>query len=216
MRGKRLSHWPRGWQRRNIPAHAGKTKTAGNPKHSASEHPRACGENFLPGFLHRVVGGTSPRMRGKPSIRVISDTINRNIPAHAGKTCPILARASLTPEHPRACGENSRSLPPKPSWWNIPAHAGKTPAAAFWAPDSSGTSPRMRGKPVWEAARATIPRNIPAHAGKTPHLWDLDQAEAEHPRACGENRLDRTGLASRQRNIPAHAGKTQASFILDA
>ena len=49
----------------NIPAHAGKTHTCYVPTGSASEHPRARGENARarPGRVQRV--GTSPRTRGK-------------------------------------------------------------------------------------------------------------------------------------------------------
>ena len=114
-----------------------------------SEHPRACGENAAAGLGFRGGCGTSPRMRGKP--RGIGDQgkLRRNIPAHAGKTVERQPIIILGQEHPRACGENG--------WW------------LRCAPPGGGTSPRMRGKPIFSTFSTISGRNIPAHAGKTPH-----------------------------------------------
>ena len=86
MRGKLPKAFGRMWDHRNIPAYAGKTPGAPHLAEPSSEHPRVCGENvsLLRGL--GVVVGTSPRMRGKPSVRVCSKTTTR--------------------EHPRVCGEN--------------------------------------------------------------------------------------------------------------
>ena len=74
------------------------------------EHPRACGENIGSLFKAATGRGTSPRMRGKPNEQVENLYYERNIPAHAGKTSFKESNGSLSPEHPRACGENSRPL----------------------------------------------------------------------------------------------------------
>ena len=51
---------------RIIPAHAGQTRVPGSPVPPVSDHPRACGANYLTSG-HVVYGsGSSPRMRGKP------------------------------------------------------------------------------------------------------------------------------------------------------
>ena len=136
-----------------------------------------------------MLTGTSPRMRGKQRLKRSVDRVS--------------------PEHPRACGENP--LPHVPH------------------PHHPGTSPRMRGK-LLQLSMLKDAGNIPAHAGKTELDNYSDLSYKEHPRACGENLVAQpwsTGLigtsprmrGKRSRipawyscsgNIPAHAGKTQA------
>ena len=91
--------------------------------------------------------GTSPRMRGKPLLESHFAKINRNIPAHAGKTGSSSQPPATGAEHPRACGENFENL-----------------ARLYHI---IGTSPRMRGKPRFSGSQGKGVRNIPAHAGKT-------------------------------------------------
>ena len=111
---------------RNIPAHAGKTPKVPLCSWSATEHPRARGENLsgLPAKIGLI--GTSPRTRGKRQVGLSPVQRDRNIPAHAGKTAMPWANALPTAEHPRARGENANSLL---RWLRA------------W-----GTSPRTRGK----------------------------------------------------------------------
>ena len=66
-------------------------------------------------------------MRGKPDATVEHAKMMRNIPAYAGKTHTAMMQAKDAAEHPRVCGENL------------------TTPKLFGA--STGTSPRMRGKP---------------------------------------------------------------------
>ena len=147
-------------------------------------------------------------MRGKLCLNQQVQHRERNIPAYAGKTCPILAKASFTPEHPRVCGEN-----------RVPV---------MMCTVLRGTSPRMRGKPFAWSARIFGERNIPAYAGKTRYANICWLTPKEHPRVCGENssqlRLPnpQRGTSPRMRgklaevknamtggrNIPAYAGKT--------
>ena len=132
----------------------------------------------------------------------------RNIPAHAGKTRLERSVDRVSPEHPRARGENGDVL------------NGQAKIV--------GTSPRTRGKPAAYARFCLRPGNIPAHAGKTHQPDHRRTVNKEHPRARGENRRIRRhvlrmfGTSPRTRgklrlgfntnhiwgNIPAHAGKT--------
>ena len=50
---------------RIIPAHAGQTLQHRNKGRSKTDHPRACGANFLIVFCDFLDAGSSPRMRGK-------------------------------------------------------------------------------------------------------------------------------------------------------
>ena len=172
------------------------------------EHPRARGENGQCCVSSMTPRGTSPRTRGKPWYKHVTQFIDRNIPAHAGKTGAQDRRHSHHSEHPRARGENDGQM------------------LRTWLPD--GTSPRTRGKHWGDDAESITERNIPAHAGKTMGCFQCFCPTQEHPRARGENtpwgcsgstvsgtsprtrgkpRLLRR-LVPPGRNIPAHAGKT--------
>ena len=74
-----------------IPAHTGKTRELSQKGDASRAHPRAYGENtalFSP--LSRRLG-SSPRIRGKPSSSSQSPAKEGLIPAHTGKTLPLLA-----------------------------------------------------------------------------------------------------------------------------
>ena len=134
-----------------------------------------------------------------------------NIPAYAGKTRPPISPWLAWSEHPRVCGENSSA-------------SGRYAA-------TSGTSPRMRGKQTHLGDHYDPRRNIPAYAGKTPRHLRPGHYHEEHPRVCGENKLESEDLAKQLgtsprmrgklsriyftnfnlRNIPAYAGKTATS-----
>ena len=93
---------------------------------------------------------------------------------------------------------------------------------------TSGSSPRMRGKPSTRGLQGTRRRIIPAHAGQTTSGLPGSVTSSDHPRACGANVEMHASLGShvgssprmrgklicrfcrrcRMRIIPAHAGQT--------
>ena len=172
------------------------------------DHPRACGENTKIEAALTGAMGSPPRMRGKPN--VYTDVVAREgiTPAHAGKTAPTERARRDAWDHPRACGENSATLP--------------TP------PRNRGSPPRMREKPGAEETLQARHGITPAHAGKTCESQQQDAHYKDHPRACGENCAgisrpsNKTGSPPRMRGklpywstaagvkriTPAHAGKT--------
>ena len=156
-----------------IPAHAGKTPPAPTLAGRERAHPRACGENASISTMTRPAGGSSPRMRGKPSRRFVPWSLLGLIPAHAGKTRSQFLTAVMGTAHPRACGENSAYGPAKIA--------------------RRGSSPRMRGKRIRGRRRGRLPGLIPAHAGKTLKTVTRRRPPAAHPRACGEN-AERSGV----------------------
>ena len=86
MRGKRR---PRPCPRtpvRIIPAHAGQTPQSMLRPATQPDHPRACGANQSGRVGFGRAGGSSPRMRGKPTACRRSAARMRIIPAHAGQT----------------------------------------------------------------------------------------------------------------------------------
>ena len=196
--------------RRITPAHAGKTFCNSAFLRSGSDHPRACGENLSAVGLCLSPGGSPPRMRGKHLLPGKQGRLRRITPAHAGKTRLSPFRLRMSSNHPRACGENSPTVP--------------TSVLV------TGSPPRMRGKPHRVKAVVKRQRITPAHAGKTTAQRFRRCVETDHPRACGENsscsgigllligspprmrgkpRKDRH-LVLVARITPAHAGKTDS------
>ena len=166
-RGKRSQGLGEGGYQRNIPAHAGKTREPSMAGNRRPEHPRARGENWWGKASVDCAQGTSPRTRGKLGSLPCARPIQRNIPAHAGKTSTSSRSTTVPWEHPRARGENC---------WS---HGSRQRA--------DGTSPRTRGKPPRISQHVADHRNIPAHAGKTHSLGGGNTVPTEHPRARGEN-----------------------------
>ena len=114
------------WPPRIIPAHAGNTgrRRPGPPRHR--DHPRACGEHRLCADIARRYGdhpracgehmraclcaglplGSSPRMRGTRTRKMLETMITGIIPAHAGNTVMLCTDDTVKRDHPRACGEH--------------------------------------------------------------------------------------------------------------
>ena len=152
--------------------------------------------------------GSSPRMRGKRAGHRLRPRPYLIIPAHAGQTTATRCPCESPADHPRACGANLTA---------DDAHA-----------STAGSSPRMRGKHLFDAFRVRGGRIIPAHAGQTRLSVVTRIVWADHPRACGANlhtvtpRSNMPGSSPRMRGkpgrgrpiraririIPAHAGQT--------
>ena len=164
---------PRQGGRRLIPARAGKTPRAPWRPSRRWAHPRACGENSEGALAAVTTMGSSPRVRGK-QVRHRPPRRRRLIPACAGKTLRLMHLHSGVPAHPRVCGENPA------------AHA-----FAFWG---SGSSPRVRGKPLDSMSPRRRTRLIPARAGKTHRSNGGSLRPRAHPRACGENAVRRATM----------------------
>ena len=208
MRGKQLETITVSFPGRITPAHAGKTHSLLSQNFHTSDHPRACGENFPCQFFISLTGGSPPRMRGKRNISYAATLYGRITPAHAGKTEKSVAPYAKSADHPRACGEN------------------RLHALSLYC--VIGSPPRMRGKRYTDSRIKGVGRITPAHAGKTRPLRHRQAHTSDHPRACGENRVEcvkrpkidgspprmrgKRGLVMRRtralRITPAHAGKT--------
>ena len=167
MRGKLSRGRCHGHALRIIPAHAGQTRGRGTSAMIPTDHPRACGANGGWKFRKSQGHGSSPRMRGKQSPEHRRCRTGRIIPAHAGQTYRCRLRPGQCPDHPRACGANSRVI--------------------IYHATVSGSSPRMRGKRWRTFIKTASMRIIPAHAGQTPVFCFLFHPHPDHPRACGAN-----------------------------
>ena len=196
--------------RRIIPARAGQTCRRALFARRPADHPRACGANADRVENRFTEHGSSPRVRGKPAATRDQDTQTRIIPARAGQTWRRRPIRTRCPDHPRACGANRR-----------PRHRRS---------NSSGSSPRVRGKPRRTQRARRARRIIPARAGQTYRMDTITGRQSDHPRACGANPglegprawyygssprvrgkpMPVTNVDWETRIIPARAGQTQS------
>ena len=153
--------------RRLIPAWAGKTLTATTSTSCRRAHPRVGGENWFHARVSQALRGSSPRGRGKPSVRLRKCTPRGLIPAWAGKTLGRASAPSSEPAHPRVGGENAHG------------HGRRH--------RRRGSSPRGRGKPHGARLAPGVSGLIPAWAGKTCKSNPYVLGVRAHPRVGGEN-----------------------------
>ena len=95
---------------RLIPAHAGKTNPNTRKKRICRAHPRSRGENVAGSQVGPVLHGSSPLTRGKLDGPRLAVPRGRLIPAHAGKTRPVICSHRAIAAHPRSRGENASSV----------------------------------------------------------------------------------------------------------
>ena len=169
MRGKPENPGAVDWNTRITPADAGKTAHDPLCLRIFRDHPRGCGENYLQKRELHLHHGSPPRMRGKHLFSTSARGVWRITPADAGKTASASLCGYILQDHPRGCGENA---------------AGST---RKWA--TTGSPPRMRGKPRWSSGVDAARRITPADAGKTVYRRDSLHLRKDHPRGCGENAL---------------------------
>ena len=151
------------------PACAGKTLTDARLANGKKDHPRVCGENLPcePEFLFDE--GSPPRVRGKRGRTATVTPVDGITPACAGKTLCYTRKEPSAGDHPRVCGEN----------FIIPSLCAM----------SLGSPPRVRGKPHRRTPTQNHRRITPACAGKTPLKKRAAATRWDHPRVCGENRI---------------------------
>ena len=75
-----------------------------------------------------------------------------------------------------------------------------------------GSSPRVRGKPPTHRVHRYPCGLIPACAGKTPPRSDNGCDNRAHPRVCGENQLEASGMSVREGSSPRVRGKPMSDL----
>ena len=189
-------HWRRSSMR--CPGYGSSPRMRGAPTRTSPsnrrnwDHPRGCGEHFGHGSRERHHRGSSPRMRGAPMDGDGTKVQLRIIPADAGSTMSRTSRCRQGQDHPRGCGEHSRTQPPDCA--------------------SMGSSPRMRGAPVFTNIEFFRTGIIPADAGSTVGPLAHYSINADHPRGCGEHEgliygaCPEDGSSPRMRGARVHTG----------
>ena len=134
---------------------------------SIGDHPRVCGEHRLCVSCPSLAAGSSPRVRGTRIRARRRRAAEGIIPACAGNTTPARTVTRSSRDHPRVCGE----------------HKFRDDAAR----DAWGSSPRVRGTPLWSPQTHGRAGIIPACAGNTRPMVSPCSKHRDHPRVCGEH-----------------------------
>ena len=189
-RGKLRGSLPIGVTPRSIPAWAGETCSHPTSPQSSTVYPRVGGGNSCVKVNPIIWPGLSPRGRGKPGSAAALSAWTRSIPAWAGETCQPPWATGTDKVYPRVGGGNGVRV-------GLPVQ-------------TTGLSPRGRGKRL-DIRPLVIPRrSIPAWAGETRFPGSPTLLAKVYPRVGGGNnwpgltRLMRKGLSPRGRGKPVN------------
>ena len=147
VRGKDAQHLKKLFKRGITPACAGKSCRIYSFISVSWDHPRVCGEKLPICGNCAAVKGSPPRVRGKVLNENEATSYPGITPACAGKSFALFYILLAVWDHPRVCGEKTRT-----------ASASCT---------SAGSPPRVRGKAHCHSAPRPSARITPACAGKS-------------------------------------------------
>ena len=172
--------------------------------------------------------GSPPPMRGKEHRIDGTWDLLRITPAYAGKSKKLNFMIVQKKDHPRLCGEKpinrffrfQRLGSPPPMRGKetarctpfifsgiTPAYAGKRPRSVTTSPVSTGSPPPMRGKVSQHRKYNSNVRITPAYAGKSEKTPNREASGRDHPRLCGEKRMDEIKLKPCPGSPPPMRGK---------
>ena len=190
---------------------------AGNrikPKHTiikTRDHPRVCGEQLTMKRKHLRLRGSSPRVRGTGCDIISGKGVNGIIPACAGNRNHQNYHYDKTRDHPRVCGEQfllhpsqldtwgssprvrgtvSPRLKPSPKPRDHPRVCGEQPMESPMTFCKVGSSPRVRGTAHGTAQSGMPAGIIPACAGNRSVSGFCHVTLRDHPRVCGEQKIE--------------------------
>ena len=148
------------------PACAGKRASCSILSCSHRDHPRVCGEKERWPAIRTASLGSPPRVRGKVKNATGIDAFSGITPACAGKRFVWFGLTPDGQDHPRVCGEKSKTLRGLMHFL--------------------GSPPRVRGKDILGSPLVRGERITPACAGKSNVRLAVDGFSEDHPRVCGE------------------------------
>ena len=149
-------------------------------------------------------------MRGKGTSAVVMRRQLGITPAYAGKRRGGQEHCARPQDHPRVCGEKFQLFielcfvlgsPPRMRGKGTsavvmrrqlgitPAYAGKSRGLPLNRCRLLGSPPRMRGKGSKSMAKRTSMGITPAYAGKSQNQDEIKNWDGDHPRVCGEKKL---------------------------
>ena len=182
-------------ERRFIPACAGNSCGFCRFLVHTPVHPRVCGEQAIRSQVASSGFGSSPRVRGTAHAKPMTRYSKRFIPACAGNSRSrglLFIRFAV---HPRVCGEQVARQP--------------------HGPNSSGSSPRVRGTDSSSVTSVQTHWFIPACAGNRPRRTRWTFGWPVHPRVCGEQANKAGDLTYRAGSSPRVRGTASMSLSSD-
>ena len=152
---------------RIIPACAGNTRSSASRWPVWTDHPRVRGEHICACSCRSSGRGSSPRARGTQLDQNHIRATRRIIPACAGNTQDVPARACERADHPRVRGEHlGKARDDRTPNGSSPRARGTRPNSNR-CPCGAGSSPRARGTHHDIRHGIDAVRIIPACAGNT-------------------------------------------------
>ena len=171
---------------RITPACAGNRACLPGTASSMWDHPRVCGEQFLPDLPCKSRIGSPPRVRGTVCLRRGGHIPPGITPACAGNRQPRPARTTRPQDHPRVCGEQIKPRSHRRQQGGSPPRVRGTVQLLVAKLADSGSPPRVRGTGRHWARRRLLLRITPACAGNRDYQTPLTAGIEDHPRVCGE------------------------------
>ena len=155
------------WTRRITPARAGKTDSTHGSAHTARDHPRSRGKDYIRRRMIPGCCGSPPLARERPGVSA-GDVLYQGItPARAGKTGLRSPRLHSPWDHPRSRGKDTLSC---------------TRTLLLL-----GSPPLARERPGYSSGATGTERITPARAGKTPRQPHEAAMFRDHPRSRGKD-----------------------------
>ncbi len=134
--------------------------------------------------------GSPPPMRGTHGSRLNKSPTFRITPAHAGNTIFVYFNCRFPQDHPRPCGEHSAVKTPSHGIPGSPPPMRGTLSSLSGCKLIIGSPPPMRGTPEIRSDKREILGITPAHAGNTRNYRLMSRRFEDHPRPCGEHKLN--------------------------
>ena len=153
-------------------------------------HPRVRGGDAAARSASNNRRGSSPRARGRRRLLLCGGQLHGFIPACAGETTTATSTGPPTKVHPRVRGGDS----------------GRYEASA----DSTGSSPRARGRLERQEPRGLGAGFIPACAGETPARRVISPGSRVHPRVRGGDYTLGTRRPAGEGSSPRARGRHRA------
>ena len=134
-----------------------------------------CGEQF--GWCNQAEAkeGSPPRVRGTGKCHGQADDMYRITPACAGNSMPSLSECFAHWDHPRVCGEQT--------------------SCSLTKAVRVGSPPRVRGTAAWPPRAGRRNGITPACAGNSATAGKIPDIYTDHPRVCGEQKIQPVLLA---------------------
>ena len=187
MRGKVISTGVASVKIRITPAYAGKRYGICWNKLVYQDHPRLCGEKIQKKVKILQFLGSPPPMRGKDAVCIFCMFSCGITPAYAGKSIRLSSYGQGDWDHPRLCGEKARQV--------------------LKLDKEEGSPPPMRGKAQCPYKPHGACGITPAYAGKRVYAMIAQDHVQDHPRLCGEKKMNCPKCGSDNGITPAYAGK---------